>query len=185
MSTAVNQHWNRHYRALKDTTTMPATAERSSINDIVDRALQSLHEEDQGATGLKARRVRSRKLKDAAMALPAGLPEPATPDPLDPEVLALVQAANSQWLSRQAARDAHVEEVQRALAEEPVAEQDEEPEAPSFTRLSAHGVACEVAIVLVTPEIAQRYLKNQARNRNMRRRQIEFLVRELRDSRGT
>jgi hypothetical protein len=101
MSTAVNQHWNRHYRALKETTTMPLTA---------------------------------------------GLPEAATPDPLDPEVLALVQAANEQWLSRQAARDARVAEVQRALAEEQV----EEQEAPSFARLSAHGVSCEVAIVLVT-----------------------------------
>jgi hypothetical protein len=134
MSTAVDQHWNRHYRALKETTTMPLTL---------------------------------------------GLPEPATPDPLDPEVLALVQTANEQWLSRQAARDAHVAEVRRALAEEPFAEQVEEQEAPSFTRLSAHGVSCDVAIVFVTPEIARRYLKNQARNRWQKKKHLQFLVGQM------
>jgi hypothetical protein len=132
LSTTVDQHWNRHYRELKETSTMPLT-----------------------------------------VGLPA---EAATIDPFDPEALHVEMPA-TRWAK--AARKI-ISEEQVAEEEEPVAEEE-----PTFVRLSAHGVACEVAIVLVTPEIAQRYLKNQSRNRGLRRRQVEFLARQMRDSRGT
>lgn len=55
-------------------------------------------------------------------------------------------------------------------------------EAPvSFARLAAHGVSCEAAIVLVTPEIAERYLKNQNRNRWQKKKHLQFLVGQMRD----
>jgi hypothetical protein len=139
MSTIVDQHWNRHYRALKETTTMPLTI---------------------------------------------GLPEPATPDPFDPEVLrvkAPVVSRNEARKIAQAAWAAETERLRRVeeLVDEALEEPVEEPEAPKFVKIAAHGISCEVAIILVTPEIAERYLEGQRRNRTLRRRQIEFLVREL------
>jgi hypothetical protein len=53
--------------------------------------------------------------------------------------------------------------------------------ATTFARLSAHGVSCEVAVVLVTPEIAERYLKNRSPNRHIKPGHLQFLVRQMKD----